>query len=65
MNETIVLNNRLVTLSQVKLDRVLGLTVASNASLDCDPLTNCVVYPAGFVFITIYISIKLLFWMKH
>ncbi|CAG2099985.1 unnamed protein product [Medioppia subpectinata] len=37
--------------NKVKLDRVLGLTVSSNASLDCDPSTNCIVYPAGCVLV--------------
>lgn len=32
---------------EVKLDRVLGLTVPSNAALDCDPQTGTVAYPAG------------------
>ena len=32
---------------QVKLDRVLGLTVSCNVSLDCDPYTGTVVYPSG------------------
>ncbi|XP_045134844.1 mitogen-activated protein kinase-binding protein 1-like isoform X8 [Portunus trituberculatus] len=32
---------------QVKLERVLGLTVPSNAALDCDPHTGQVAYPAG------------------
>ncbi|XP_021926195.1 mitogen-activated protein kinase-binding protein 1 isoform X3 [Zootermopsis nevadensis] len=32
---------------QVKLERVLGLTVSSNAALDCDPETEVVAYPAG------------------
>nr|CAD7403488.1 unnamed protein product [Timema poppensis] len=32
---------------KVKLERVLGLTVSSNAALDCDPDTELVVYPAG------------------
>jgi hypothetical protein len=34
-------------LFQVKLERVLGLTVSSNAALDCDPETEVVAYPAG------------------
>ncbi|XP_069702772.1 mitogen-activated protein kinase-binding protein 1-like isoform X3 [Periplaneta americana] len=32
---------------RVKLERVLGLTVSSNAALDCDPETEVVAYPAG------------------
>ncbi|XP_042204549.1 mitogen-activated protein kinase-binding protein 1-like isoform X3 [Homarus americanus] len=32
---------------KVKLERVLGLTVPSNAALDCDPHTGQVAYPAG------------------
>ncbi|XP_066991483.1 mitogen-activated protein kinase-binding protein 1 [Anabrus simplex] len=32
---------------EVKLERVLGLTVSSNAALDCDPATELVAYPAG------------------
>ena len=38
-------------MSQVKLDRVLGLTVSSNASLDCDPYSGTVVYPSGCVLV--------------
>ncbi|XP_071441764.1 uncharacterized protein Wdr62 isoform X3 [Hetaerina americana] len=33
--------------SEVKLERVLGLTVSSNAALDCDPTSELVAYPAG------------------
>ncbi|XP_069193391.1 mitogen-activated protein kinase-binding protein 1 isoform X4 [Procambarus clarkii] len=33
--------------TKVKLERVLGLTVPSNAALDCDPHTGHVAYPAG------------------
>ncbi|XP_069943226.1 uncharacterized protein Wdr62 isoform X3 [Cherax quadricarinatus] len=33
--------------TEVKLERVLGLTVPSNAALDCDPHTGHVAYPAG------------------
>ncbi|KAL4711270.1 hypothetical protein ACJJTC_019111 [Scirpophaga incertulas] len=32
---------------RIKLERVLGLTVGSNAALDCDPNTELVAYPAG------------------
>ncbi|XP_046444519.1 mitogen-activated protein kinase-binding protein 1-like isoform X8 [Daphnia pulex] len=32
---------------QVKLERVLGLTVTSNAALACDPNTGTIAYPAG------------------
>ncbi|XP_076039679.1 WD repeat domain 62 [Oratosquilla oratoria] len=32
---------------QVKLERVLGLTVPCNAALDCDPHSGVVAYPAG------------------
>jgi len=32
---------------QVKLERVLGLTVSSNAALDCDPSSEVVAFPAG------------------
>ncbi|XP_047496658.1 WD repeat-containing protein 62-like isoform X3 [Penaeus chinensis] len=32
---------------KVKLERVLGLTVPSNAALDCDPHSGQVAYPAG------------------
>ena len=35
--------------TQVKLERVLGLTVTSNAALACDPNTGTVAYPAGYV----------------
>lgn len=34
---------------QVKLERVLGLTVTSNAALACDPNTGTIAYPAGYV----------------
>ncbi|KAK7791821.1 hypothetical protein R5R35_001242 [Gryllus longicercus] len=32
---------------EVKLERVIGLTVTSNAALDCDPNSEVVAYPAG------------------
>nr|XP_049707069.1 uncharacterized protein LOC110377737 isoform X3 [Helicoverpa armigera]XP_049707070.1 uncharacterized protein LOC110377737 isoform X4 [Helicoverpa armigera] len=32
---------------EIKLESVLGLTVGSNAALDCDPNTELVAYPAG------------------
>ncbi|CAH2056230.1 unnamed protein product, partial [Iphiclides podalirius] len=32
---------------EIKLETVLGLTVSSNAALDCDPNTEIVAYPAG------------------
>ena len=32
---------------QVKLERILGLTVTSNAALACDPNTGTIAYPAG------------------
>ncbi|KAJ8706269.1 hypothetical protein PYW08_010895 [Mythimna loreyi] len=32
---------------RIKLETVLGLTVGSNAALDCDPNTELVAYPAG------------------
>ncbi|XP_046444523.1 mitogen-activated protein kinase-binding protein 1-like isoform X11 [Daphnia pulex] len=32
---------------RVKLERVLGLTVTSNAALACDPNTGTIAYPAG------------------
>lgn len=35
--------------TQVKLERVLGLTVTSNAALACDPNTGTIAYPAGYV----------------
>lgn len=45
-------NNVPVSLdSRVKLDRVLGVTVSNNASLDCDPSTGTVVYPSGCVLV--------------
>ncbi|UYV82959.1 WDR62 [Cordylochernes scorpioides] len=31
----------------VKLERVLGFTVASNAALDCDETSGNIAYPAG------------------
>ena len=39
--------NGFLELFQVKLERVIGLTVSSNAALDCDPETEMVAYPAG------------------
>lgn len=36
---------------RVKLEKVLGLTVTSNAALDCDPSTGLVAYPAGCVLV--------------
>ncbi|KAH9375919.1 hypothetical protein HPB48_012559 [Haemaphysalis longicornis] len=38
-------------LLQVKLERVLGLTVTSSAALDCDPCSGLVAYPAGCVLV--------------
>ena len=35
---------------QIKLERVLGLTVSSNAALDCDATSELVAYPAGWVY---------------
>lgn len=32
---------------QIKLERVLGVTVSSNAALDCDATSELVAYPAG------------------
>jgi len=32
---------------QVKLERVLGLTVSSNAALACDSNSGTIAYPAG------------------
>ncbi|XP_041971032.1 mitogen-activated protein kinase-binding protein 1 isoform X2 [Aricia agestis] len=32
---------------EIKLESVFGLTVSSNAALDCDPNTELVAYPAG------------------
>ncbi|XP_046383453.1 mitogen-activated protein kinase-binding protein 1 isoform X1 [Ischnura elegans] len=40
-NDDVPINER------VKLERVLGLTVSSNAALDCDPTSELVAYPAG------------------
>ncbi|XP_076478060.1 WD repeat domain 62 isoform X6 [Bombus vancouverensis nearcticus] len=34
-------------LSRIKLERVLGVTVSSNAALDCDATSELVAYPAG------------------
>ncbi|KAI5731936.1 hypothetical protein M8J77_018670 [Diaphorina citri] len=33
--------------SNVKIERVLGLTVPSNAALNCNPTTGVIAYPAG------------------
>lgn len=41
--------NLLFVSFQIKLERVLGVTVSSNAGLDCDPNTETVAYPAGWV----------------
>ena len=35
--------------TQVVLERVLGLTVANNAALDCDPVSGNIAYLAGYV----------------
>ena len=40
----------LCSLHQVVLERVLGLTVTSNAGLDCDPVSGNIAYLAGCVF---------------
>ncbi|XP_054154489.1 mitogen-activated protein kinase-binding protein 1-like [Oppia nitens] len=37
--------------NKVKLDRVLGFTISGNVALDCDPSSNCIVYPAGCVLV--------------
>lgn len=42
-----LLSLRLNRSFQVKLERVLGVTVASNAALACDVNTGTVAYPAG------------------
>lgn len=34
---------------QIKLKKVLGLTVCSNAALDVSPTTGVLAYPAGYV----------------
>ncbi|KAF9407304.1 hypothetical protein HW555_012620 [Spodoptera exigua] len=36
-----------IKIGLIKLESVLGLTVGSNAALDCDPNTELVAYPAG------------------
>jgi hypothetical protein len=40
---------------QIKLKKVLGLTVCSNAGLDVSPTTGILAYPAGYVFGNIFI----------
>ncbi|KNC26366.1 hypothetical protein FF38_09013 [Lucilia cuprina] len=32
---------------EIKLKKVLGLTVCSNAALDCSPISGLLAYPAG------------------
>lgn len=44
-NENIII--KIVDLLQIKLERVLGVTVSSNAALDCDTVSELVAYPAG------------------
>lgn len=36
---------------QVSLERVIGLTVSTNATLACDPTTGTIAYPAGCVYL--------------
>lgn len=36
-----------VSIFQIKLKKVLGLTVCSNAALDVSPTTGVLAYPAG------------------
>lgn len=40
------LNNIIIFLLQIKLERVLGVTVSSNAALTCDN-NGLIAYPAG------------------
>jgi len=40
-------NNNFWDIFQIKLERVLGVTVSSNAALDCDVTSELVAYPAG------------------
>ncbi|XP_046912235.2 WD repeat domain 62 isoform X2 [Dermatophagoides farinae] len=43
--------NSFIKYSEVRLDRVLGLTVSNNASLDCDLYSGTVVYTSGCVLV--------------
>ncbi|KAL4239160.1 mitogen-activated protein kinase binding protein 1 [Mactra antiquata] len=46
--------SRLVPKDQkVTLERVLGLTATSNATLTCDPNTGLIAYPAGYRRVTV------------
>ncbi|XP_075219511.1 WD repeat domain 62 isoform X2 [Lycorma delicatula] len=40
-------NEEVPLCERVKLERVLGLTVSTNAGLDCDPNSQIIAYPAG------------------
>ena len=42
-------HNKCCVWFQVILERVLGITVANNAALDCDPISGTIAYPAGYV----------------
>lgn len=41
------LKEKYLDLLQIKLERVLGVTVSSNAALACDTTSDLVAYPAG------------------
>ncbi|XP_011861158.1 PREDICTED: uncharacterized protein LOC105558201 isoform X2 [Vollenhovia emeryi] len=46
-NSPIVRDKDTVPAYDIKLERVLGVTVSSNAALDCDETSELVAYPAG------------------
>lgn len=45
---TILFSFFLLFFFQIKLKKVLGLTVCSNAALDVSPTTGVLAYPAGY-----------------
>ncbi|KAB0794736.1 hypothetical protein PPYR_11575 [Photinus pyralis] len=46
-NSTPIIEREVVSIYQVKLERVLGVTVSNNAALDSDTNSETVAYPAG------------------
>ncbi|KAE8585529.1 hypothetical protein XENTR_v10021339 [Xenopus tropicalis] len=38
---------------QVELEKVLGITVSSNSSITCDPISGLIAYPAGCVIVVL------------
>lgn len=45
--DVILISPLSIYLLQIKLKRVLGLTVCSNAALDVSPVSGLLAYPAG------------------